>query len=165
MDSFFAFRFVMGCIEETIKSIFKHYDIELFKKVLKKNIYYILNDDNWEDGIREIMDKVKIDYNFGNNDDVTDEEKEKYLEDIDNLLENGEQFEVFIDIPIGNIIEAIKRMVERGDIILDYEMRDVLKDTSLIEKIWDEWEPVNEFESETKNMVNYVIENLESEEI
>ena len=122
------------------------------------------------ESVQEIMDKCKIGYSFpvdGESEDgeeINEKTTEKYLEAMEKLNEISENFEVVIDIPIASILEAVRRMVNRGDIILDYNMRDVLRETNIINEIWEKWIPDDDFGKESKQMVSSIIENMENEE-
>lgn len=164
MDSFYVFRFVMGCVEETVKNLFGRFTVELFKRVLKRNVYEILSEEDYVEGVKDILEKIRINYSFGG-DEVSDEEREKYLGEINNLLENGDDFELTIDIPIGSVMAAVGRMVERGEIKVNNSERDLMRDLGIIDRIWEEWMPMDEFGRETKNLIESILENVDKEEL
>lgn len=167
MDVFFVFRFVMGCVEETVKSILNEFSVDLFKLVLKKNIYEVLSSDEYEHNVMDVINKIKIHYDFSGSDAESDDDQEdsdkkqmidNYLEKLDEI---GEEIEINIDIPIGSIIQGIKKMVNDGEIILDYDMRDVMRDTNIINEIWENWIPTDDFARETKSIADHLIESIE----
>lgn len=151
MQQLIALKFVLACIEETLKSLLmvkKEFDIELFKLVFKKNIYEILSDDDYTIGIEEIMKKSCINF------DLANDQPEDILED------DAENYEITIDIPMSSIITAVKNMIGRGEVDDVYNERDLMRDNSLIEDIWKNWIPVDDFANLSKEMSEYMLENL-----
>jgi len=150
MDQLIALKFVLSVIEETIKSILmvkKDFNPELFRLVLKKNVYEILSDEDYTVGVEEIMKKTSISYDLG---------KDKYDEDIS----EEEEFEIEIDIPIGGIVESVMRMIGRGEVEDIYNDRDLMRDTGIIGNIWESWNPSDDFGNTSKGMVEYLLGNM-----
>jgi len=146
-------KFTMGAVEETIKSILcvdKEFSVDLFKKVFKKNIYLILSEDNYDEGINDIIEKIQIKY------DLSGPEFNMDMDDPEEIVE----FEM--EIPIGNILTGVVELVNKGAIDKkNYNLRDTIKDTNIIDEIWEEWNPVDEFSKHVKMMVTYLVENIE----
>lgn len=146
-------KFTMGAVEETIKSILcvdKEFSVDLFKKVLKKNIYLILSEDNYDEGVNDIIEKIQIKY------DLSGPEFNMDMDDPEEIVE----FEM--EIPIGNILTGVVELVNKGAIDKkNYNLRDTMKDTNIIDEIWQEWNPVDEFSKHVKMMVTYLVENIE----
>jgi len=152
MQTLIALKFVLGSIEESIKSILvvkKDFDEDLFRNILKKNVYEILSDEDYSIGVEQILKKACIGYDLSN-DNVDEENKDEDVED----------FEITIDIPLGKIIEGVQRMIERGEVENIYTERDLNRDMSLIASIWEEWIPSDEFCKESKGMVDYLLDNI-----
>ena len=150
MDQLIALKFVLSVIEETIKSILmvkKDFNPELFRLVLKKNVYEILSDEDYTVGVEEIMKKASISYDLG---------KDKNDEDIS----EEEEFEIEIDIPIGGIVESVMRMISRGEVEDIYNDRDLMRDTGIIGNIWESWNPSDDFGNTSKGMVEYLLGNM-----
>jgi len=151
MKEIIALKFVLCCIEETIKSILmvkKDFDVDLFRQVLKKNIYEILSDDDYTIGVEEVMKKASISYDLANDHDEDENE-------------DAENFEISIDIPLGSIITAVNNMIGRGEVDDVYNERDLKRDLNLIDQIWEEWTPIDDFGVESKGMVIFLLDNLE----
>jgi len=153
MDLIMVIKFTMGAVEETIKSILcvdKEFSVDLFKKVLKKNIYLILSEDNYDEGVNDIIEKIQIKY------DLSGPEFNMEMDDPEEIVE----FEM--EIPIGNILTGVVELVNKGAIDKkNYNLRDTMKDTNIIDEIWQEWNPVDEFSKHVKMMVTYLVENIE----
>ena len=149
METLIALKFVLASVEESIRAILmigREYNIELFKSLLKKIVYDILIESDYVHGVMNIISKLCISYDIGNN--INDE-------DIDN-----DDIEVNIEIPINEIILSLKRMIDRGEVYGVYNESELMMDIDLIEDIWDGWVPSNNFILECKNMVNYIEETL-----
>lgn len=155
MDQIIALKFVLSVVEETIRSILmvrKDFDRELFRLVLKKNVYEILSEEDYSSLVEEIMKKSCINYDLGN-----DRSRE---EDISG--EDIEEFEIEIEIPISSIIESVERMIDRGEVENIYSERDLKRDIGLILDIWNSWIPIDDFSKFSKSMIENLLENLDN---
>jgi len=155
MEQLIAMKFILASVEETIKSILmvkKKFDLELFRLVLKKNVYEILSDEDYTIGVEEILKKACINYDIGS---------DKVDDDISG--ENVEEFEIEIEIPISSIVEAVERMIERGEIDNIYSERDLMRDLVIINDIWNEWVPIDDFSKTSKDICYLCCAELTSE--
>ena len=187
MENIFCLKFVIACCEFCIKNTLlvkeKQFSLELFSILLKKNIYETCTSDDIEENAQQFIDNMHINYEFideienqsqqkididftkiSDPASMTDEEKEQFLQDI-TLLENIEQLssdsiEMTIDIPISSIVKELKEQMDNGNISGDYNPRDILRDVHIIEEIWENWYPYEQFSIDAKNMVDYMLYNV-----
>jgi len=183
MDEIYCLKFVIACCEQSIKEVLKvkenAFSFELFEILLKKNVYETLSGEEWIDNVNEMIENMNINYDFidqlENNEDLeqkleldfdkikdmSEEERTQLAESIDltEMMDN-EVVEVEIEIPISSIINELKRMMENGEIELDYNPRIILRDVNIMEEIWESWIPYDDFMIQSKSMVEYIISTL-----
>jgi len=183
MDEIYCLKFVIACCEQSIKEVLEvkenTFSFELFEILLKKNVYETLSGEEWIDNVNEMIENMNINYDFidqlENNEDLeqkieldfdkikdmSEEERTQLAESIDltEMMDN-EVVEVEIEIPISSIINELKRMMENGEIELDYNPRIILRDVNIMEEIWESWIPYDDFMIQSKSMVEYIISTL-----
>ena len=183
MDEIYCLKFVIACCEQSIKEVLEvkenTFSFELFEILLKKNVYETLSGEEWIDNVNEMIENMNINYDFidqlENNEDLeqkieldfdkikdmSEEERTQLAESIDltEMMDN-EVVEVEIEIPISSIINELKRMMENGEIELDYNPRTILRDVNIMEEIWENWMPYDDFMIQSKSMVEYIISTL-----
>lgn len=153
MQEVVALKFILACVEEAIKNILmvkKDFDIDLFKLLLKRIVYDILSNDLYSEQVGEIISKSTIGY------DLSDDRSKDELDENDDI----ENYEITIDIPIGSILSAILRMIERGELEDIYTEREMNRDLGLIGDIWENWIPIDDYGLISKGMVDFLIENM-----
>lgn len=184
MDEIYCLKFVIACCERSIKEVLKvegKFSLDLFNVLLKKNIYEVLSGEEWVDNVKEMVDSMSINYDFVDeleNDEslmekiefdldaikeMNEEEKQKLIDNfnLEELIEqNSENLEITIDIPISLIIDELKKMMDNGELELDYNPRDILRDINIIEEIWENWSPYVTFMIQAKNMADYMLDNI-----
>jgi len=183
MDEIYCLKFVIACCEQSIKEVLEvkenTFSFELFEILLKKNVYETLSGEEWIDNVNEMIENMNINYDFidqlENNEDLeqkieldfdkikdmSEEKRTQLAESIDltEMMDN-EVVEVEIEIPISSIINELKRMMENGEIELDYNPRIILRDVNIMEEIWESWIPYDDFMIQSKSMVEYIISTL-----
>lgn len=184
MDEIFCLKFVIACCEQSIKEVLRvegKFSLELFEVLLKKNVYEVLGGDEWGDNVEEMVGRMQINYDFVDEletdenlqnkiefdidaiKNMTEEERENLINEIDLeqlIEENNEEVEITIDIPISSIVQELKRMMDDGNLELDYNPRDILRDINIIDEIWENWMPYDRFMMQAKNMVNFMLDNI-----
>jgi len=184
MDEIYCLKFVIACCEESIKEVLKVrenlFSVDLFGVLLKKNVYGSLEGDDWMENVRQMVERMSISYDFVDElegdesleekieidfeklKNMSESEREELVENIDleELMGNTDEVEVSIEIPIGSIVEQLRRMMGEGVIELDYNPREILRDINIMDEIWDSWNPYDNFMITAKSMVDYVILTL-----
>lgn len=184
MDEIFCLKFVIACCEQSIKEVLKVesvFSLDLFEILLRKNIYEGLGGDGWIENVESMVESMQIKYDFVDEleseeslqnkiefdidtiKSMTEEEKEYLINniDLDQLIEdNNDEIEITIDIPLGSIIGELKKMMNNGEIEMDYNPREILRNINIIDEIWENWNPYDKFMIQAKNMVDYLLDNI-----